>query len=356
MNLYASIGAGDYIELSAGASPSRELHRPGYLFDHPMAARACYDEVCEKATLLLRTGPLSALLRDKQTGTKLAASPQRRRRSSLMAPETKGAPKPAKGERSGPEQVTSVVRSFAILTALNAKNGSTVSQLAAMTDLPRATTYRILATLVALGYVERGDDNGAFFLTSHVLDLSKGIHGQGWVNDYGKSLVSTLANDVVWPVSLIIPRESTMVMRVSSDFESPMIETRFHTGMLSPLLATAAGYTYLAFSPPDVREELISASMADSYKKLRGTPAQLAAFRAALPAILDKGYAFFSGYAHNAGLKRTAAIAVPIMHNKKVVGCLSMRFFASVLTKKALEEKYVPIFKDAARSLEAKIG
>jgi IclR family transcriptional regulator, mhp operon transcriptional activator len=356
MNLYATYGAGDYIDLSAGASPSPELHTLDYLFDHPMAARACYNGGYREATSPFRVYSLSALLRDKQTGTKLAAAPQRRSRAPSAAPETKGPQKATKGQRSGPEQVTSVVRSFAILTALNAKNGSTVSQLAAMTDLPRATTYRILATLVTLGYVERGDDNGAFFLTSHVLDLSKGIHGQGWVNDYGKALISTLANDVVWPVSLIIPRESTMVMRLSSDFESPMIETRFHTGMLSPLLATAAGYTYLAFSPPDVREDLISASMADSYKKLRGTPAQLAAFRAALPNILERGYAFFSGYAHNAGLKRTAAFAVPIMHNKKVVGCLSMRFFASVLTKKALEEKYVPIFKDAARSLEAKIG
>ncbi len=256
----------------------------------------------------------------------------------------------------GPDTVTSVVRSFAILTALNAKNGSTVSQLATMTDLPRATTYRILATLVTLGYVERGNENGAFFLTSHVLDLSKGIDGQSWVNDFGKALITTLANDVVWPVSLILPRESTMVMRLSSDFESPMIETRFHTGMLSPLLATAAGYAYLAFSTPDVRETLIAASMADTYKKLRGTQAQLTAFQAALPAIPEKGYAFFSGYAHNPGLKRTAAIAIPIITQKKVVGCLSMRFFATVLTKKQLEEKYVPIFKDAARSLEAKIG
>ena len=257
---------------------------------------------------------------------------------------------------SGPDTVTSVVRSFAILTALNTKNGSTVLQLSAMTGLPRATAYRILATLVNLGYVERGNENGAFFLTGNVLDLSKGIDGQAWVKDYGKPLISTLASDVVWPVSLTIPRDATMVMRLSSDFESPMIETRFHTGTLLPLLATASGHSYLAFSAPELREELMTASMTDTYNKLRGTPAQLTTFRGALPTILEKGYAFFSGYAHNAGLKRTAAIAVPIMVKKKVVGCLSMRFFATVLNKKVLEEKYVQIFKDAAHSLEAKIG
>ncbi len=273
-----------------------------------------------------------------------------------MARASKNAKKGTTDEPSaGPDTVTSIVRSFAILSALNAKNGSTASQLAAATNLPRATTYRILTTLVKLGYVERGNKNGAFFLTSQVFDLSKGIDGQGWVNDYGKSLVATLASDVVWPVSLIIPRDTTMVMRVSSDFESPMIETRFNTGMLSPLLATAAGYAYLAFSPPDVRENLITSSMSDPYKNLRGTNAQLATFRAALPTILEKGYAFFSGYSHNTGLKRTAAIAIPIMHNKKVAGCLTMRFFASVLNKKQLEEKYVPIFIDAAHSLETKI-
>jgi IclR family mhp operon transcriptional activator len=300
---------------------------------------------------------MGTFLRDEQTNKKRVTLVQSQRRPTVVGQATTSAKNaPSDEASSGPEPVTSVVRSFAILTALNAKNGSSVSQLAAMTDLPRATTYRILATLVMLGYVERGNENGAFFLTGHVQDLSKGIDGQSWVNDYGKALISTLANDVVWPVSLILPRDSTMVMRLSSDFESPMIETRFHTGMLSPLLATAAGYTYLAFSTPDLRETLINASMADTYKKLRGTPAQLTAFRAALPAICEKGYAFFSGYAHNAGLKRTAAIAVPIMKKEKVVGCLSMRFFASVLTKKVLEDKYVPIFKDAARSLETKIG
>ena len=259
-----------------------------------------------------------------------------------MTRDIKTAKKTAEKEmHSGPDTVTSVVRSFAILTALNTKNGSTVLQLSAMTGLPRATAYRILATLVNLGYVERGNENGAFFLTGNVLDLSKGIDGQAWVKDYGKPLISTLASDVVWPVSLTIPRDATMVMRLSSDFESPMIETRFHTGTLLPLLATASGHSYLAFSAPELREELMT---------------QLTTFRGALPTILEKGYAFFSGYAHNAGLKRTAAIAVPIMVKKKVVGCLSMRFFATVLNKKVLEEKYVQIFKDAAHSLEAKIG
>lgn len=275
----------------------------------------------------------------------------------MKARGTKSAKKLARSEPdAGPDTVNSVVRSFAILSALNAKNGSTVLQLATMTNLPRATTYRIISTLMKLGYVERGNNHGAFFLTSRVLDLSKGIDGQAWVNEYGKSLITTLASDVVWPVSLIIPRDTTMVMRLSSDFESPMIETRFNTGMLSPLLATAAGYAYLAFSTPDVRENLIASSMADPYKKLRGTSAQLAAFRAAMPSIIEKGYSFFSAYSHSTGLKRTAAIAIPIMHTNKVAGCLTMRFFASVLTKKQLEEKFVPIFKDAARSVEAKIA
>ncbi|MBL8643544.1 MAG: hypothetical protein JNK21_06400, partial [Rhodospirillaceae bacterium] len=140
--------------------------------------------------------------------------------------------------------------------------------------------------------------------------------------------------------------------RLSSDFESPMIETRFNTGTLLPLLCTASGYAYLAFNQPHAREALIAAALNEPNPKLKGTPVQVLEFRSNIPNITAKGYAYYSGYAHNKGLKRTAAIAVPVFVNGQVAGCLSMRFFASALNKKALEEKFVPIFKDAARALE----
>ncbi|MBL8631305.1 MAG: helix-turn-helix domain-containing protein [Rhodospirillaceae bacterium] len=256
----------------------------------------------------------------------------------------------------GPETVNSIVRSFAVLNALNANNGSTVAQIASMTDLPRATAFRILETLRTLGYVERGNQNGAFFLTANVLALSKGFAGQGWVEEHAKPLISSLARDVIWPVSLTIPRHAALVMRLSSDFESPMIETRFNTGTLLPLLATASGYAYLAFSQPGTREQLIASALNEATDKLKGTPVQVLEFRSNIPTIQAKGYAYYSGYSHNKGLKRTAAIAVPVRRNDEVVGCLSMRFFATALNKKALEEKFVPIFKAAAASLEAKMN
>ena len=259
-------------------------------------------------------------------------------------------------ETQSADTVNSIVRSFAVLNALNASNGSTVAQIAAVSELPRATAHRILETLKVLGYVERGDENGAFFLTANVLQLSKGFAGQSWVDTDAKPLVANLGRELLWPVSLNLPREGTMVMRLGSDFESPMIETRIHTGRLLPLLGTASGYAYLAMSTPAVRETLIAACMKEPAEKMRGTAAELTAFHAALPTILAKGYSYFSAYVYNKGLKRTAAIAVPIISQDNVVGCLSMRFFTSVLNRKKLEDKFVPIFKDAARSLEAKVG
>jgi IclR family mhp operon transcriptional activator len=257
---------------------------------------------------------------------------------------------------AGPETVNSIVRSFAVLNALNANNGSTVAQIAAMTDLPRATAFRILETLRTLGYVERGNQNGAFFLTANVLGLSKGFAGQGWVEEYAKPLIASLSRECVWPVSLTIPRNSSLVMRLSSDYESPMIETRFNTGTLLPLLATASGYAYLAFTQATQREALISAALNETNEKLRGTAVQVLEFRSNIATIVQKGYAYYCGYSHNKGLKRTAAIAVPVRtKDGGVAGCLSMRFFASALNKKALEDKFIPIFKDAAASIEAKM-
>jgi len=287
-----------------------------------------------------------------------AVSAARRSSAGGMSVAAKSTPTAIRTKKTGSsaETVNSVVRSFAVLNALNANNGSSVAQIAAATHLPRATTYRILETLRSLGYVQRGDDNGAFFLTAAVLHLSKGFGGQSWVDEHAKPLVAQLGRELVWPVSLNVPRRAALIMRLASDFDSPMIETRFHTGALVPLLNTASGYAYLAFSEPKTRDELIAACMTETTEMLCGTPAQLTAFHAAMPAIRAKGYAYYSGYSYTKGLKRSAAIAVPVMHGVEVVGCLSMRFFATALTRKALEDKFVPIFIDAARGLEAKIA
>ncbi|MDX2221314.1 MAG: helix-turn-helix domain-containing protein [Rhodospirillaceae bacterium] len=263
-------------------------------------------------------------------------------------------PRPAAGRSSG--LVNSIVRSLAVLERLNAHNGASISQVAEMTGLPRGTAFRIVETLRVNGYVARHARTNSFVLTDKVKRLSEGFISQDWVYDLARPLIAQLARKAVWPVSLSTPRRYSLVMRLSSDLESPLTETRYPVGTLLPLLATASGHAFLAFCAPAVREAMIEVCMNEATGPLRGTQLQLRRFKAAEDAIRAKGYAYFTGYTHTQGLKRTAAIAVPVCVKDSVRGCLSMRFFASALGRDDLERTFVPLFQEAAASLATEIN
>ncbi|MFJ2724090.1 IclR family transcriptional regulator [Streptomyces collinus] len=75
----------------------------------------------------------------------------------------------------GPTLITSVQRAFRLLEAVSAhENGAPAKQLARETDLPLATAYHLLRTLVHDGYVRKLDDGG-FVLG----DRLKSLHASG---------------------------------------------------------------------------------------------------------------------------------------------------------------------------------
>ncbi|MFC7844934.1 IclR family transcriptional regulator [Streptomyces sp. NPDC057382] len=65
------------------------------------------------------------------------------------------------GARDGPTLISSVQRAMRLLEAVSAhENGAPAKQLARETDLPLATAYHLLRTLVHDGYVRKLDDGG----------------------------------------------------------------------------------------------------------------------------------------------------------------------------------------------------
>ncbi|AGS73077.1 IclR family transcriptional regulator [Streptomyces collinus] len=79
------------------------------------------------------------------------------------------------GADGGPTLITSVQRAFRLLEAVSAhENGAPAKQLARETDLPLATAYHLLRTLVHDGYVRKLDDGG-FVLG----DRLKSLHASG---------------------------------------------------------------------------------------------------------------------------------------------------------------------------------
>ncbi|MEQ8507704.1 MAG: helix-turn-helix domain-containing protein [Rhodospirillaceae bacterium] len=246
--------------------------------------------------------------------------------------------------------VRSVLKTLNVLEALNRNNGATVTAIATETGLPRGTVFRLLETLVEGGYALRDTETGTLWLTSQVKQLSVGFADVDWLAEKAKPLMFDLAEDVLWPVTLTTPKGAALVSRITTDLASPYTEIPNVTGIAIQVLGSAAGFAYLAHCPKRKRDALIKQSLeqfplADDVLKQR-----LALLNSSLPTIQKQGYAYYRGD------YRSAAISIPILVNKKVEACLSMRFFASALDSNTLTADYLPKLQQVAERLQGIIG
>ena len=67
-----------------------------------------------------------------------------------------------------------IEKTFRVLEAIaDSESGRTLSGLAASSGLVKSSTFRILFTLSALGYVEKVDSTGAYTATPRLLGLAR---------------------------------------------------------------------------------------------------------------------------------------------------------------------------------------
>lgn len=161
------------------------------------------------------------------------------------------------GTAQSNSSVQSLARGLAVIRAFDAEYSvMTLSQVAARTELSRATARRFLHTLVELGYVRT--DGKSFALTAKVLDLGysylSGLtlpelaqpHLERLAATVGESTSASVLNgtDIVYVAR--VPTKRIMSVAIT-------IGTRF------PAYATSMGRVLLAALPPAEAAERLSA-------------------------------------------------------------------------------------------------
>jgi len=101
-----------------------------------------------------------------------------------------------------------------------------------------------------------------------------------------------------WPLVLTTPLAGRLVVRASTDYESPMSVDRFHRGQVIPVQGSTAGLIYLAFckdTPAHASSEELSRIRAAGY--------------------VARPTACFTG----------GRISVPLRKDEPFLGCITMR-------------------------------
>src|SRR5689334_10445794 len=237
-------------------------------------------------------------------------------------------------------------RTLQILIALGQHPGSTVTTIRDLTGISRPAIYRILTILITLGYVARRTNADTYNLTSRIRTLTGGFRDQDRILELVRPILVRLQKKITWPTDFVCYEDGIMVCKDSTRRTSPLVLERDDIGARIPVLRSAVGIAFLAFSAPATCELVL-----DTLRRSSSPHDVLAHDAAAVAHLLAdtrrRGY----GIRDCTYRPRTCSIAVPMVWDERVLGCMSIEFMRSALAPAEAADKYFLQLREAADEL-----
>ena len=241
----------------------------------------------------------------------------------------------------------SAARVLRVLAALNAHHPTGVVAVARRLCLSPATTYRLLETLVATGYATKDPISAHYSPAHQVLALSCGFEDEQWIKDAARPVLQALGKEFHWPLALATPAGPSMLLRVTTDRDSPLAVRRFAPGRHIGLTSSASGRVYLAFCEPARRDILLDMLMETPAV---GDPRSVERSRLhkVLATIRRDGYAVQT---YEQRIAPEIAVALPVTIRGDSIASISIRYAQTAVRASAALQRFVPKLKDGARQI-----
>jgi IclR family mhp operon transcriptional activator len=251
------------------------------------------------------------------------------------------------GESTRP--IRALNRGLDVLCALNRLERAAINIVANAVGLPRTTTYRILETLRLAGYVERDPHDECYRPSVMVRTLSDGFDDEAMVAHIAKPHLAALGAQIVWPVAVATPAGATMMIRETTDRESPLALERYGAGVRVPMLGSAAGRAYLAFCGEPERDALLELLSRSSLPEDR-----MARSRPEVERLLMQTRAQGYGMAQRARrVSEETSLAIPIRAKDRILATVTVRYAASAVPLRTAVEQFLPKMREVAHRIEA---
>jgi IclR family mhp operon transcriptional activator len=143
-----------------------------------------------------------------------------------------------------------------------------------------------------------------------------------------------------------------MMIRETTDHETPLAIERQSAGLRVPLLHSAAGQAYLACCPAPERAALIDALARSNKEDDKPAREQRADLERQLAEIAAQGYATAS---RTRRLIEELSVAVPVTVHDGVLAVLSVRFMTQALPAKTGLERFLPKLRESAAKITASL-
>jgi IclR family transcriptional regulator, pca regulon regulatory protein len=201
--------------------------------------------------------------------------------------------------------VQSVAKAFSVLRVFNsAQFGLTISEIASQAGLDRGTAYRLVKTLIELGYLAAVPNTRRFWLTLKCLDLGYSALASGGLRTQARPLFQDLVPRVADAASLGMLDGPDVVYRERVEIDLGRQGPHRPVGSRTGAYAAALGHAILAWKPEDHARMILQSG--DRIPLSDRTLTDLDLLCARLKEVRGRGYAVSDG--ENAfGLRTVAA-------------------------------------------------
>jgi IclR family pca regulon transcriptional regulator len=243
-----------------------------------------------------------------------------------------------------PSFMTSLARGLAVIRAFaDSRRSLTIAQISQKTGIPRAAVRRCLHTLRQLGYADADMNN--FSLRPKILTLGYSylsstpltVSSQPYLNNISRTLGESCSLAVL---------DDSEVLYVARSAASRVMSVALNTGSRLPAYCTSLGRAMLAHLPEDqlkayfgkVKLRAMTDKTVVSQKRLREI----------LAGVREDGYALIDEELE-VGLR---SIAVPVRGaGGNVVAALNVGVQATRVSRRQMEEQFLPVLKRGAEEL-----
>jgi len=223
-----------------------------------------------------------------------------------------------------------------------------LGDVARAADTDKSTTYRMLATLVAAGYVHQDPHSRRYSLSYRVVSLSRNLLAENEVFQVTRATLESLVAQTgeAADLSVLDGHESVLVQRVKS---THLVAIDFQVGDRSELHCTSIGKALLAHQPAETIDAVIHAGLP---RRATNTIVEPEALRRELRLVRERGYAIDDRELSD----HMRCIAAPIYERDATVRMgISISGPDSRFTMDHLEQLRGPLLA-ATRSLSEKLG
>ena len=185
--------------------------------------------------------------------------------------------------------VMSLAKGFRVLEVFDAREPElTLSQIAVRAELDPGTTFRLVKTLVMLGYLNPADGK-RYRLGLKVLDLGFNAFGSMDLHAIARPILRSLVDSVNEAASIAVLEGPELVYLERIQLPLGRLGITQRIGARVPAYCTAVGHAILAWLPLPERREILNARART--KLTPSTPTSIAEIEARLKKARDLGYA-----------------------------------------------------------------